>query len=396
MNILPINNQIFKGQGAGKIKALYMQNSNLPAQIPIYNELRNIGQKHNFDVYIHNQDEIQSGPIKYTSTKHCEYQMWAQDNQTFLNKSGKKVLVSTMYMPHTEEAAARNLAKIKDIELETPELFLQGGNFFVGKKPDGKNYLIVGWEDIEVSAIHYYLKDKLGAVFFDDMDKLIRNGKLEKNGQIIATFNECNENIETWGKIVMKKLQETFEVDKKDITIVSQGQYHNDLVIRPLNYPYVLINDEKISQENLDKLRKKFKFNTKTIFFIKDLKKKLEEQKEEYASCDEICLQLEKAGFIPIRIGGGYGVNTINFINAIVHRNGNDLIYITNSCIGAGKDYEYLQMLFEEELKEKCPQIKKIYFIGGAVTNNKSNIVLEYLKQFKGGIHCLCAEEMVE
>ena len=40
-------------------------------------KLKNIGYKHNFDVFIHNQDEIQSGTMKYTSPKHCEYELWS-------------------------------------------------------------------------------------------------------------------------------------------------------------------------------------------------------------------------------------------------------------------------------------------------------------------------------
>ena len=396
MKISPLQTQSFKGHSAGRIKALYMQNSNLPAQIPIYNELRTIGQKHNFDVFIHNQDEIQSGTMKYTSPKHCEYELWSQDNKTILHKNGQTVVVSGMYMPQTEHIAAESFAKTRGVKLEKPELLLQGGNLFVGKKPDGKNYLIIGFKDIEVSAAHFYLKDKLGEVQYDDMDEFIVNLKLEKDGKKVADYEEFDRDFYKYGDMVIERLQKAFDVEKGDITILQQGQYHNDLVIRPLNYPYVLVNDEEMSEENLKKLEKAFRFDFKAKSFTKDLRKKLEEQKKEYANCDTLCKKLERKGFIPIRIGGGYGINTINFINSIVHQNGNDLIYITNSGISGNKYYEYLQALFEQDLKEKCPQITKTYFVKGAIIQNKSNIILEYLKQFKGGIHCLCAEEMQE
>ena len=139
MKISQLKAQSFKGHAAGRIKALYMQNSNLPAQIPIYNELRTIGQKHNFDVFIHNEDEFQSGPIKYTAPKHCEYELWSQDNKTIVHKDGQTVVVSGIYMPPTEHLAVESFAKAKGAKLEKPELLLQGGNLFVGKKPDGKN-----------------------------------------------------------------------------------------------------------------------------------------------------------------------------------------------------------------------------------------------------------------
>ena len=396
MKINPVNTTSFQGHGAGRIKALYMQNANLPAQIPVYNELKRIGREHGFDVFIQNQDKLISNSMKYPSPQHCDYQLWSQDNKTILHKNGETIILSGLYMPQSEQRAAQALADIKNIKHEKAELFLEGGNFFVGKKPDGKNYLIIGWKDIEYSAIHFYLKNKLGTVTYDEMNTFIGTGELDKNGKTIANYQEFNDEITTWTEFVISGLQKSFDTDKKDITIISQGQYHNDLVVRPLNYPYVLVNDEKMSYENIQKLRKKFKFDLGTMHFAKVIENKLKEQNKEYATCDNICSQLEKKGFVPVRIGGCYGVQTINFINAIVHKNGDDLVYITNSGESKDKNYEFLQTLFEQDLKEKCPQIRKIHFVKGEITNKKSNIVLEYLKKYKGGIHCLCCEEMSE
>jgi len=395
MKISQIQNQIFKGHGAGRIKALYMQNPNIPSQIPIYRELRTIGQKHGFDVFIHGDDELFCQDLKYPTPKHCDYELWAQDNKTILKRDGKTTVISGLYIPETEKVAAKNLAKVKNAEYQEHEIFMQGGNFFVGKKTDGKNYLIIGMDDFYYSAIHYFLKSKIDDVTVDKVD-LFGQGQDLKNdeGEIIASFSEFDDEFEKWGEIAALKFREIFDLEKGDTTLLAQGQYHNDLVVRPLNYPYVLVGDENLALENLEKLKKEFKFSPKTVLFVNDMKRKIEKQKQDYISSDVICDDLEKNGFIPIRVGGSYGLYTINFINAIVHQNGDDLIYITNSCIGAGKDYEYLQMLFEKELKEKCPQITKVYFVKGAITDKKSNIILEYLKRHKGGIHCLCAEEM--
>ncbi len=397
MKIQPQQSLSFKGHSAGKIKALYMQNSHLPAQIPVYNELRQIGKVHNFDVFIHNQDTLHSERMDKSSSEYCDYQLWSQDNKTILKKDGQTVVISGLYMPKEEEIAAESLSKIKKVPHEEPELFLEGGNFFLGRKPDGKRYLIIGYKDVHISALHYFLKDKKQELTQSDMEHFIDKQELrDSTGETIATFEDFDNNFSLWGKIALQKIQATFDVEKEDITILSQGEYHNDLAIRPLNYPYVLVNDERMSEENIKKLEKKFKFDIRTIGFTKAMKKKLKERDKEYASCDEMCSQLERNGFIPIRIGGGYGTNTINFINSIVHQNGPDLIYITNSGESGNKYYEYLQSLFEADLKEKCPQIAKTYFVKGALTNKHSNIVLEYLKRFKGGVHCLCAEEMQE
>ena len=87
--------QSFKGHSAGKIKALYMQNASLPAQILLYDELREIGKRHNFDVFIHNNDRLYNEEMNDTADEDCNYQLWAQDNKTILNKGGEKVVISS-------------------------------------------------------------------------------------------------------------------------------------------------------------------------------------------------------------------------------------------------------------------------------------------------------------
>ena len=395
MKITPFKNT-FKGHGAGKIKALYMQNANLPSQIAVYDELKSIGYKHNFDVFIQSKEGILSQEMKYPSSLHCDYEIWSQDNKTILNKNGQTVIISGLYMPHTERTATKAFAEEKGINHEKVELFVRGGNLFVGKKPDGENYLIIGHNDIKVSAIHHFLKEKLGYVDYYYMQEFMDDGQIEIDGEIIATLEEFSQYFKANADFIVQKFLETFDVKKENMTILPQGQYHNDLAIRPLNYPYILVNDEKMSKENLKKLKKFYKFDISTRKFVKSHFEKIKNQKEIYTSCDELCKHLEKVGFIPIRIGGGYGLETINFMNAIVHQDGENLIYITNSGISKDKNYIFLQTLFEQELKKKCPQISKIYFVKGAPTDKGSNVILEYLKQHHGGIHCLCAEEMWE
>ena len=103
MKIIPsIKNINFYGHAAGKIKALYMQNASHPSQILVYNELRKIGQEYNFDVFLHHQNHIFNNELIKTSYEKCNYQVWSQDNKTFLNKNGKPVLISSVCMPRSE------------------------------------------------------------------------------------------------------------------------------------------------------------------------------------------------------------------------------------------------------------------------------------------------------
>ena len=91
-------------------------------------------------------------------------------------------------------------------------------------------------------------------------------------------------------------------------------------------------------------------------------------------------------------IGGGFGTCKVNFLNAIVNeRLSGALSYITNSAECEDKRYEFLQTLFKRELREKCPEIDRIYFIKGGFKDDE-NVLMSYLNNFSGGIHCLCAE----
>lgn len=398
MKIIPsIKNINFHGHAAGKIKALYMQNASHPSQILVYNELRKIGQEYNFDVFLHHQNHIFNNELIKTSYEKCNYQVWSQDNKTFLNKNGKPVLISSVCMPRSEKEEVESLSEIKKIEHLKPELYIKGGNFFIGKRFNGDRYLIIGMDDVSDSGAYHYLKEKQNHVSKENMREFLLNDILiGKDGKIIATNDEFSKNFEKYEKITLEKLRDTFDVDENNIVVLPQGQYHIDLSIRPLKYPFVLVADEKMSQENINKLKRRFWYDYGAKVFAQELEEKLAKQNRHYSSCDLICKHLKKNGFVPIRIGGGYGESEINFINSIVHKDKDDLIYITNSAECGNKYYEYLQKLFAKDLKEKCPQNIKSYFVKGLVLPDKTNVILDYLKKYRGGIHCLCAEEMEE
>ena len=82
-------------------------------------------------------------------------------------------------------------------------------------------------------------------------------------------------------------------------------------------------------------------------------------------SCDERCQKLKQFGFNPIKIAGKYA-DDINFINALAFENSNGkLLYITNSTKHSTPELEYLEKLFEEDLRGKVTNIGDIYFVSG-------------------------------
>ena len=127
---------------------------------------------------------------------------------------------------------------------------------------------------------------------------------------------------------------------------------------------------------------------------IEEIKEQISRQRNKFATSDEACKTLEEKGFIPIKIAMMYGRGGINFANAIVHQNDDGLVYITNSTETESEFYNAFQEYFERDLLKKCPQIKRTYFISGNKIGKDLNDMMVYLKDFKGGIHCLCCEEM--
>ena len=116
--------------------------------------------------------------------------------------------------------------------------------------------------------------------------------------------------------------------------------------------------------------------------------------KQKYFDSKDVCESLEKFGFIPIKITGGFGRGPVNFMNAIVQENEDGLVYITNSTKPSTPLYEAMQDEFEKGLLAKCPQIKKVYFVSGGAIEPTQNFMMKFLKDYKGGIHCMCCEEM--
>ena len=91
---------------------------------------------------------------------------------------------------------------------------------------------------------------------------------------------------------------------------------------------------------------------------------------------------LENAGFKPIIIAGMYGRGPINFMNAIVQKNDDGLIYITNGVKNESELFNAFQDEFEEVLLRKCPQIKRIHFVGGELVGKDLNDMMIYLKNY--------------
>lgn len=395
MKITPIKCTNFKGYSAGRIKALYMQNPTNMHQVAIYEQLREIGEKEGFDVFMHDNRQVHKKPIDTPSKKYNPWSIWSQDNKFFITSSKQKTLVTSQAKDPKEHLEAESLSLELGIKLQDANFWIDGGNFFIGENDKQEKYMITSFWGIYLCGAYKYLQDKnIENLDNSKIKEFYENGILfNKKGEIIASAEEYNENAEKWKDVSIKNIATTLNIKEENIFIIPEIEYHIDLGIRPLNYPYVLVGDDKEAYKMLDELKKRFCENKDYLKIIKNLEDKIKERQENYASSETVCRELILHGFIPIKVAGNFGRGEVNFINSIVHQNDSGFIYITNSTKHSSPVLEAMEELFEKNLKEKCPQINRIYFVSGTTSNTRNSLMM-YLDELKGGIHCLCCEEM--
>lgn len=365
MRILNSNNINFRGYDAIPLRGLYMQGLRKNGEINLFKEIQAIAKKENLDIFI-NQDN-RSIPESFIKRARYNQQLsvWAQDNKAFvINKNGKNILWNTKESLMTR----RNLGSLSDYEIEFRRYLPRGGNYYLGYNDKGEKWILV-------------------------------------NSSTITDKNSFN----TYGDIpTVEHLQEIFNVKKDNIFIIDAINDDLDEIVRPIGYPYILVNDYDLSLQNTEKMHKKYPKRFEVYKSIKNFIKKDVEDKLTIPS-EKLCNLLSVYGFKPIKIGGRY-TNDINYMNALAFTNKNNKIsYITNSTNGSYEELEYLESLFENDLKEKVRNIDTVHFVTGGkrpkysgssnflcLNNNfglrKRNIIMDYLANRFGGIHCMVAE----
>ncbi len=268
----------------------------------------------------------------------CE---WAQDNKCIVQRNGKPYMIGGHDLSSdTIDIMEHNYG----ISGNWEHAFLTGGNTFIGKFPNGDKWLITG----------------------------------------AKVFPEK-----------IKDIAKCYDVKEENIHQIPTPDFHIDLGIRPIGYPDILVNDPEIAEKNLEKLNDGSKEFEE---FKSSFKAYQEGAKITYASADAICDALKKIGFNPIRVGGVY-YNGVNFMNAIVNKHPDGTMgYITNSSECNNHIYTKLQKVFEDEIREKAPQITDFYYVQGIRKSpyrppTGKNHMIDSLKYYHGGIHCMSLEE---
>ena len=322
MNLISSNNIPFKGYDAAPLRRITV--SDFFSKF-LLDELKDIGEKENITIL-----STTWGP------------QWYQDSEVILKGDKKpKLLMSKspkIISLHYQERREQDI-----YPLSISPYYVTGGNCYIGKYPNGENWMLTGDEEL-----------------------------INKN---------------------RKEIAKEYNIKPENIHFIPNKNYHLDTFIRPIGYPYILVDDEKLVINYINKINSKNKDANK---FKSDVIEYEQKRKQKYSSTDEVCKKLESIGFIPIKVPGVWG-KSINFMNAIVNMHDDGTIsYITGSSKCKNKFISNIEKIFEEELKKKVPNIQNIYFVQGK--KDKDNIgygnkIMQSLEKFKGGLHCMSLEE---
>ena len=273
---------------------------------------------------------------KFKIQEEYDYNKWIQDNKFIIEKNDKTYLLADNSVTPNY---INNMISRCNMKFDRLPWLTQGGNCFIGKLPNGEKYVLHG----------------------------------DKNRYI--TDRDYND------------ISEKFGVKKENIFFIPQPDFHIDLRVRPIGYPYVLVNDPSLVIENMNKLddgsTEFAELKEETQYYYSD--------KSCFEICDDIINKLQGYGFKPIRVAGVYN-SAINFMNAIVNKHQDGTIsYITNSSKSNNKGTERIQEQFIKDLKSKVQNIDKFYFVKG--NPKQDNYMMDTLRFHGGGIHCMTLEE---
>ena len=270
-----------------------------------------------------------------------DYYKWAQDFKTIIEEYSKPTLIVN---DRVDENFLDEMKYKYRIYGRYRDRIVTGGNSFIGKLPNGEKWMMLGEDELNTKTFEYISRE--------------------------------------------------YGIKKENIYPIPQQNYHIDMFLRPIGYPYVLVDNPELTREKFAKmnwLEAPYEYLT--------LKQKFEkfeqERSEHYYSAQDVSRALKKAGFIPIEIAGVFG-SGINFMNAIINKHpDNKISYITNSSRCESDFISAFEKEFEKDLRQKIPNLDKVYFVQGEgeCDPRTSNYLMDNLAYRGGGIHCMSLEE---
>lgn len=277
-----------------------------------------------------------------------------------------------------------NLARFEKVESKDTSMPFEGGNIFLGKKPNGDGYAIVGDKVICEMVVQILKRDPEYSVLINEGNNIY---------DIVTCALQFDPKYRDLIAKLHRRIADELHIIPKNIYCAKQSSAHIDMSIKPLDFPYVLVGDPSLTIE----LAKQRYANSAQLGYLQQMsenktKSSIETKRNANAgNVIDISVQyLKMQGLIPIRVPGllPEHYKGFNYMNAIVHQDTDGrLIYITNKNGYKdvfGIDFEEI---FVDYLKKHVPSIKKVIFIDG------NELIEAVLQHQNGGIHCLSLEK---
>lgn len=359
----------FKGYDCRPLKALVLSTN----EGHVAEDLQKLCKKFKVDVFYSHinpdvQGKLENKNLEKISSSYFSFQhRWAQD-----------YVITTPNKVFSRKAIGVNLAKEISSQFNIP---YQAWDCNKANLPPGGNYFIT------------------------------KNGT---QNELLIGENELLKNS-------IDEIKEIFDVKK--VIPLPMIDAHIDLAIRPLEDKKVLIADDNLMIEGIDKMILKFDDYTKKTSNVDKTKYEkivqnlikikeaftIEIRKNKWASTDEVEKVLISNGYTPIRVPGrlysikhtnfssdDFMTHSLNYMNAIPIKAPNgEIQYITNRTLldrnsgitpkissQVGMSFE---KIFTDSIKKYIPA-KNIHYVGEEDTMNS------ILENAHGGIHCITTE----
>ena len=191
-----------------------MQGLVIPAEQRIYKEMAKIAQAENLDIFVNSNN---TGITRFLLEKFIpdsNLSIWAQDRKAFVrNAFGNIVLCNS----REDGLNADFLKGFNHYRVNTAKYMPRGGDYYIGFNGNGDKWLLIN--NMAVSS-----------------EKSYNGGELPTKEQ----------------------LYELFDVKPDNVYLMNEFVRDLDEVVRPVGYPYILVNDYQESMNNIERLRKDF------------------------------------------------------------------------------------------------------------------------------------------
>lgn len=408
----------FKGLDARPLQSVVVDCYGSEKQVTAIKHLQQLGKEEGFQVFaklgtyllqdLERVFTLMDDLFNHSITKPeywdiTQRRQWGQDNKlVVIGRNGQREILKLPTLPFrpkdirkrwdqgvvnnkNEQRYADELGQSMGLPVRPIRSYIEGGNLFLGTRLDGSPYGLVGHDSVEITALllaggH----DKTPA---DEVDQLIEN-HYQQALQVIA---------------------EDLNLDPANLGVIHQPDFHLDMRIRPLKYPFVLLHDDSEAIPFLDRVlasgRLKGDAHSRVAMLRADTRQTQRDLKQKgyYADTRQTEAELKALGFEPIRVPAVFGKKKgrlVNYMNALVHENPakQGLVYATGSC-----SLPEINKAFAEALRQTLPPdtIRRIEFIAGSYVKASDTDADDYgptnhleseLTQNEGGLHCQCLE----